>query len=74
MIILANEDKMIELTKDLQKQVISRDSEGREKFEQLFKAGAFTDGMLLQAYINLLSGKGNAITRRKDFMNSMENI
>ena len=30
---LANEDKMIELTKDLQKQVISRDSEGREKFE-----------------------------------------
>ena len=47
--------------------------EGREKFEQLFKAGAFTDDMLLQAYINLLSGKGNAITRRKDFMNSMEN-
>ena len=46
--------------------------EGREKFEQLFKAGAFTDDMLLQAYINLLSGKGNAITRRKDFMNSME--
>lgn len=30
---MANEDKMIELTKDLQKQVISRDSEGREKFE-----------------------------------------
>ena len=47
--------------------------EGREKFEQLFKAGAFTDDMLLQAYINLLSGKGNAITRRKDYMNSMEN-
>ena len=47
--------------------------EGREKFEQLFKAGAFTDDMLLQAYINLLSGKGNAITRRKAFMNSMEN-
>lgn len=47
--------------------------EGREKFEQLFRSGAFTNDMLLQAYINLLSGKGNAITRRKDYMSSMEN-
>lgn len=66
-----NPDNKIAFNKGLYSGNMSK--EGREKFEQLFKAGAFTDGMLLQAYINLLSGKGNAITRRKDFMNSMEN-
>ena len=66
-----NPDNKIAFNKGLYSGNMSK--EGREKFEQLFKAGAFTDDMLLQAYINLLSGKGNAITRRKDFMNSMEN-
>lgn len=66
-----NPDNKIAFNKGLYSGNMSK--EGREKFEQLFKAGAFTDAMLLQAYINLLSGKGNAITRRKDFMNSMEN-
>lgn len=66
-----NPDNKIAFSKGLYSGNMSK--EGREKFEQLFKAGAFTDDMLLQAYINLLSGKGNAITRRKDFMNSMEN-
>ena len=66
-----NPDNKIAFKKGLYSGNMSK--EGREKFEQLFKAGAFTDDMLLQAYINLLSGKGNAITRRKDFMNSMEN-
>ena len=66
-----NPDNKIAFNKGLYSGNMSK--EGREKFEQLFKAGAFTDDMLLQAYINLLSGKGNAVTRRKDFMNSMEN-
>ena len=66
-----NPDNKIAFNKGLYSGNMSK--EGREKFEQLFKAGAFTNDMLLQAYINLLSGKGNAITRRKDFMNSMEN-
>ena len=66
-----NPDNKIAFNKGLYSGNMSK--EGREKFEQLFKAGAFTDDMLLQAYINLLSGKGNAFTRRKDFMNSMEN-
>ena len=66
-----NPDNKIAFNKGLYSGNMSK--EGREKFEQLFKAGAFTDDMLLRAYINLLSGKGNAITRRKDFMNSMEN-
>lgn len=66
-----NPDNKIAFSKGLYSGNMSK--EGREKFEQLFKNGAFTDDMLLQAYINLLSGKGNAITRRKDFMNSMEN-
>ena len=66
-----NTDNKIAFNKGLYSGNMSK--EGREKFEQLFKAGAFTDDMLLQAYINLLSGKGNAVTRRKDFMNSMEN-
>ena len=66
-----NPDNKIAFNKGLYSGNMSK--EGREKFEQLFKAGAFTDDMLLQAYINLLSGKGNAITRRKAFMNSMEN-
>ena len=66
-----NPDNKIAFNKGLYSGNMSK--EGREKFEQLFKTGAFTDDMLLQAYINLLSGKGNAITRRKDFMNSMEN-
>lgn len=66
-----NPDNKIAFNKGLYSGNMSK--EGREKFEQLFKAGAFTDDILLQAYINLLSGKGNAITRRKDFMNSMEN-
>ena len=66
-----NPDNKIAFNKGLYSGNMSK--EGREKFEQLFKAGAFTDDMLLQAYINLLSGKGNAITRRKDFMDSMEN-
>lgn len=66
-----NPDNKIAFNKGLYSGNMSK--EGREKFEQLFKAGAFTDDMLLQAYINLLSGKGNAVTKRKDFMNSMEN-
>ena len=66
-----NPDNKIAFNKGLYSGNMSK--EGREKFKQLFKAGAFTDAMLLQAYINLLSGKGNAFTRRKDFMNSMEN-
>ena len=64
-----NPDNKIAFNKGLYSGNMSK--EGREKFEQLFKAGAFTDDMLLQAYINLLSGKGNAVTRRKDFINSM---
>ena len=63
-----NPDNKIAFNKGLYSGNMSK--EGREKFEQLFKAGAFTDDMLLQAYINLLSGKGNAFTRRKDFMNN----
>lgn len=66
-----NPDNKIAFNKGLYSGNMSK--EGREKFEQLFKNGAFTDDMLLQAYINLLSGKGNAVTRRKDFKNSMEN-
>lgn len=48
-------------------------AKGRAKFEELFNSGAFTQDMLLQAYINLLSGRGNANLRRGSFMNSMEN-
>lgn len=46
--------------------------EGKEKFRELFEAGAFTEDMLLRAYINIISGKSNAITRSKSLMEDTE--
>ena len=51
--------------------IYNMSAEGRQKFEEVFSAGKITDEMILQAYINLLSGKGNAVIDKGTFMKTM---
>lgn len=47
-------------------------AKGQKTFAQAYSYGWITDDMILQAYINLLAGKGNAVTRDKQWQSTME--
>ena len=66
-----SKDKRIKFGKGINAKNMS--AEGRQQFSELYNAGAFSDEMFLRAYVNLLSGKGNALTRKNDYMKTMEN-
>lgn len=66
-----SKDKKIKFGKGINAKNMS--AEGRQQFRELYNAGAFSDEMFLRAYVNLLSGNSNAITRRGDYMDTMEN-